>query len=229
MNSKIQIDNNILIKNTIVNYVRLIITSVIGLFGSRLIINGLGLQNYGLYNVVGGIVVFMSFLNTVMVSTTYRFIAVEMGRNIKDGLNTVFNISLVVHLSMAFFILFFTETIGVYYAQNYLVVSTGKYYDAIFVLRFSTYAAFFSILSTPYQGLITAKENFTILAIIDLMKSLLAFTAALIVSYYTGNRLRLYAALVTIASIVPTIYYYTYCRKKYSDIVKWNFHRKLNK
>ena len=84
-------DNKLLFKNTIILYARLIITSFIGLFASRFVIRSLGASDFGLYNVVGGLVVMMAFLNTVMVTTTYRYIAFEMGKGNDEGVNKVFN------------------------------------------------------------------------------------------------------------------------------------------
>ena len=224
-----QVENKRLVKNTIIIYVRLILTSIIGLFGSRIIINSLGLQDYGLYSVVGGIIAIMSFLNTVMISTTYRFIAVEMGKKSTGGINTIFNVSLIIHFLMIFLIILLTETLGVYYVNNHLVVADNKIEDALFVLRFSTYSAVFYILSIPYQGLLTATENFKIQAIIDIVKSVLAFLLALVIAYYFGNRLRLYAILVAIVSVIPAILYFIFCKKKYPEFVKWNFQKEWTK
>lgn len=222
-----QIENQRLVKNTIIIYGRLILTSIIGLFGSRIIINSLGLQDYGLYNVVGGIVAMMSFLNTVMISTTYRFIAVEMGKKTVSGVNKVFNMSLMIHFCMIFLIILATETIGVYYVQHHLVVANHKLPDALFVLRFSTYTAVLSIISIPYQGLLTATEDFKIQAIIDIVKSVLAFVLAVVIAYYLGNRLRMYTILVAVVGCIPTLLYYLFCKKKYPDIVKWHFQKEV--
>ena len=224
-----QADNKLLLKNTIILYVRLIVTSIIGLFISRFIIRSLGTSDFGLYNVVGGVVVMMAFLNIVMVTTTYRFIAFEMGKGNKDGVNKVFNISLVIHLFMALLVLVLTETVGVYYVKHYLNVAPGKLNDALFVLRFSTYATVFSILSIPYQGLITAKENFSAQATIEVIRSILGLFIAIVIVYYLGNKLKLYALLIAILSIVPSFLFIIYCNRKYSEIVKWKFQHDIIK
>lgn len=223
------IDNNLLLKNTIILYLRLIVTSFIGLFSSRFIIRSLGASDFGLYNVVGGVVVMMAFLNTVMVTTTYRFIAFEMGKGNEEGVNKVFNISLVIHLFMALLVLIFTESAGVYYVNNYLNVATGKLTDALFVLRFSTYATVFSLLSIPYQGLVTAQENFKAQAIIEIIRSLLGLLIAIAIVYFLGNKLKLYALLIAVISIVPSVLFFVYCKRKYTNFVKWNFYRDKNK
>lgn len=222
-------DNRLLLRNTIILYVRLIVTSLIGLFSSRFIIRSLGASDFGLYNVVGGVVVMMVFLNTVMTATTYRFIAFEMGTGNKEGVNKVFNISLVIHVFMGLMVLLLTETAGVYYVNNYLKVEPGKLNDALFVLRFSTYASVISIISIPYQGLVTAMENFKTQAIIEIIRSFLGLLAAIAIVYYLGNKLRLYALLIALISIVPSVLFFAYCKRRYYESVKWNFQRDKGK
>ncbi len=222
-------DNILILKNSGVLFFRLLSTSIIGLFTSRLIIRSLGASDFGLYSVVGGVVIMMAFLNTVMTSTTYRYLAFEMGKGNNEGLNRVFNISLVIHLCLTLLVLVLTETAGVYYVKNYLNVDAGKLTDALFVLRFSTYAIIFSIVSIPYQGLVTAQEKFSTQATIEIIRSLLGFGVALAIVYYTGNRLRLYALLTAIANIVPALLFFVYCKRKYNEIIKWNFQRGKDK
>ena len=222
-------DNKLIAKNSLILYFRLLSTSTIGLFTSRYVIRSLGASDYGLYSVVGGIVVMMAFLNTIMVATTYRYIAFEMGKGSSEGINRVFNISLVIHLCLALLVLLLTETVGVYYVNNYLNINTGKVSDALFVLRFSTYAMGFSIISIPYQGLVTAQEKFSISAIIEINRSILGLLVAFIILYYMGNRIRLYAMLIAIVSLVSPILYFAYCKHKYSENVKWNFQRGKSK
>lgn len=224
-------NNNILIfKNSGILYFRLLFTSVIGLFASSFIIRSLGASDFGLYSVVGSVVVMMAFLSGTLTTTAYRYIAFEMGKGNNEGVNRVFNISLVINLCLALLILVLTETAGVYYVKNYLNIDTGKLNDALFVLRFSTYATVFSIVSIPYQGLVTAHEKFSAQATIEIIRSILSFLVALAIVYYMGNRLKLYAVLIAIVNIVvPALLFFVYCKRKYSETVKWNFQREKSK
>lgn len=222
-------DNILILKNSGILFLRLLITSVIGLLASRFIIRSLGASDYGLYSVVGSVVVMMAFLNGTLTTMSYRYIAFEMGKGNSEGVNIVFNISLFISLCLALLVFLLTETAGVYYVNNYLNVAPNKLSDALFVLRFSTYAIVFSIVSIPYQGLVTAQEQFVPQAIIEIIRSLLAFLVALTIVYYMGNRIRLYALLIAIVNIVPALLFFTYCKRKYSKIVKWHFQRGKNK
>jgi len=222
-------DNALILKNSGILFLRLLVTSFIGLFSSRLIIRSLGASDFGLYSVVGGVVIMMAFLNTVMTSTSYRFIAYEMGKGNNDDINRVFNLSLVIHLCLGLLLLVFTETVGVYYIRHYLIITPGKLADALFVLRFSTYATIFSIVSIPYMGLVTAQEKFAKQAVIEITRSFLALIVAVTILYFAGNRLRLYSLLIAIVNIVPAFMFYAYCRQKFRAIIKWNFQRGINK
>jgi len=217
--------NKLIAKNTAILYFRLIITSIIGLFASRFIFKSLGADDYGLYSVVGSIVVMMAFINTVMISTTYRYIAFEMGKNDKIAVNKVFNISLVIHICLAIIILILTETLGVYYVRNYLNVNVNRVDDAVFVLRFSIFATIFSILSVPFQGLVTALEKFSVNAIIEIIRSVLMLVISFSLLYYIGNRLRLYSVLMMVLTIISSLLFVIYCFCKHKNIVKWNYQR----
>ena len=217
--------NKTIIKNSLILYIRLIITSIIGLLSARFILQALGASDYGLYSVVGGIVFMMAFLNNVMVSTTYRFVAFEMGRNDTNGINRVFNISLVIHLCLAFLTILLAESIGLLYIRNYLNVPPDKIVDAVFVFRFAILSTVLSIVSVPFQGLIVANEKFVITATVEILRSILALGAVLLVLQFIGNRLRLYAVLIAMVSIIPPVLYVIYSRFHYYNFIKWKFQR----
>ena len=198
-------DNRKIAKNSIILYGRLLITSIVGLFSSRIILQSLGASDFGLYNVVGGIVVMINLLNTAMISTSFRFIAFEIGKNNVAGVNRVFNVSLVIHFCLALLIVLLAETFGTYYIYHYLNVEAGRVSDAVFVFRFSVLATIFSIVSIPFQGLITAKEEFFARSVIEVVQVVLRLAAASMLILHGGNRLRLYSVLTTLAIAVVSV------------------------
>jgi O-antigen/teichoic acid export membrane protein len=222
-------DNSKIVKNSLILYIRLIITSVFGLLSSRFILQALGASDFGLYNVVGGIVLMIAFLNNVMVSTTYRYISFEIGREESNNVNKVFNICLVIHIFLAIFILLFAESVGVYYIRNFLNIEAVKIGDALFVFHLSILITFFSILSAPFQGLITAKEKFSVIATIEVFRSFFVLGVVLLVMGYSGNRLRLYSILIAILFILFSFPYFLYSLHRYSTIIKWNFQKEKRK
>ena len=222
-------NNVIILKNSAILFARLIFTAVISLVSVRIIMQGLGMSDFGLYNVVGNIVVMMTFINSGMHTTTFRFIAFEMGKDSERGINKVFNISILLHLVLFFLIILLSETLGVFYLNNYLNVNPDKLGDALFVLRFSTYAAAIGVLGIPFNALITAKEKFNIQAIIEIVRSVLLLTAAVGIIFISGNKLRLYAVLILGANAMPPILYFLYCRINYSKIITWNIQKESKK
>lgn len=111
--------NRIIFKNSIILYIRLIVTSLFGIITSRILLNALGVQDFGLYAVVGGVVLMMNLLNTVLISTSFRFIAFELGKEESGDANKIFNISLALHLLMACVLLILAETGGIFYIKHY--------------------------------------------------------------------------------------------------------------
>ncbi len=221
--------NKLIFKNSIILYIRLIITSIVGLLVSRLLLQNLGVYDFGLYSVVGGIVTLMAFLNIVMVSTTYRFIAFEMGKGSDIGINKIFNISLVIHISIALLLIILAETLGRWYIFNKLNVDINRIDDAFFVFRMSILATLFNIFSIPYQGLVTAKENFLVRASIETIKSILTLILVCLLFIYDGDKLRLYSVFMACALAIYSSLFIFYCRRNYYSQVRWVFQRDKTK
>jgi len=183
--------NKTLAKNSLLLYFRLIVVTIVGLITTRIVVRNLGASDYGLYNVVGSIVVMMNFLNTVMVSTTYRYIAYELGKGKEGNVNKIFNISFSIHLALILIVILLAETLGIWYIRNYLNIDPNKLQDAIFVFRFSVLATVINIFSIPFQGLVTALEKFSVKAIIEILRSVVKLIFVILLAYYLGNKLRL--------------------------------------
>lgn len=210
--------------NSLILYLRLIITSIIGLIISRFVLESLGTSDFGLYSVVGGIVVMLNILNTAMMSTTYRFIAFEIG-NIKNGNpNKIFNISLILHVFFSVLILIFGEIIGSYYVYNHLKIESAQYSDAMFVLRISIWSSVINMISTPFQGLLIALEKFSITSSIEVLTAFIKLGFVFLLLNYTGNNLRFYSISMLIVIIVTVSLYTLYCYIYYIDIVKFKFY-----
>lgn len=145
-------DNKKIARNSGILYIRLFIITVIGLISSRIVLHYLGVSDFGLYSVVGGIVVMMSLLNTAMISTSFRYIAFEVGKGNTEEVNKVFNISLILHACLSLIVVLLAETVGTYYIHHFLNVPADRIPDAIFVFRLSVLATVFSIFSVPFSG-----------------------------------------------------------------------------
>jgi O-antigen/teichoic acid export membrane protein len=219
--------DKIITKNSFFLLIRLIVTTFIGLYVARIVLSELGVDNYGLFAVVGGFVAMMSFLNPSMAVTSNRFIAVEIGK--KDGRpNKIFNSVLLIHITLALLVALLGETLGRWYINNHLNVSPFKIHDAFFVLRLSIASTCISIISVPFQGLITAKEKFNVRVFIELSKAFLQLGLVIWLTFHTGNKLRVYASIMMVVMLLPSLMNILYCRSTESDIVKWAFNREIS-
>ena len=211
--------------NTLFLYSKFIITTIINLVVSRLVLDALGASDYGLYNVVGGIVAMLNTLAASMVATSYRYMAVEIGKGAAGNPNKIYNTLIVVHITLALFLIILGETFGVYYVNNYLNVDIAKIPDALFVLHMSLLTTAFSVITIPINGLIVAREKFLFTSLVETFSAVLKLVIIIMLMYYDGNRLRYYAvALAIIHSLLP-LSYQIYCRITESEIIKWNLNR----
>lgn len=210
-------DNKKIAVNSVIIFIRLVVTTVLGILASRYVLDALGASDYGLYNVVGGIVVLLNVFNTAMVSTTYTFIAKALGKGEEDRLNVVFNTSLVIHLCFAIIIVVLGLTVGNWYIDNYLNVPEGKLPDAHFVFYFSIITTSISTLLIPYQGLITAHEKFGVLAVRDIVMRVLYFVAVITILYTDSSRIRMYAWIQLTYNLIYNGSFFIYCKQKFKN------------
>lgn len=219
--------NNKIVKNTIILYIKLIISIAINFISARLVLKLLGVSDYGLYSVVGGIVAMLNVLGTAMIATSYRYMAVEIGKGAKGDPNRVYNTVLFVHIIIAALVFVIGETLGLYYVKHFLNVSPDKVGDAAFVLHFSLITTVFTVLSIPAHGLIIAREKFVYTSVIAIISDVLKLGLIICLMFVGGNKLRLYASLLAIIHLLTPIAYQIYCRIKDSAVVSWKFNRNV--
>lgn len=221
-------DNKKIAVNTIVLTIKMVITLVCSFITSRIVLEALGADNYGLYNVVGGIVGMLALISTSMVATSYRYIAVEMGKKEEGNPQKVYSTLLLIHFVLAALLIIVGEPLGAWYINTYLNITNATIGDAHFVFVFSLIATFFTIISVPCNGLMIAEEKFVAVSIIDILKHLINVVLAIVLLHYLGNRLRLYAVFMAGLSILTRIAFQLYCKKKYPQIVKFKLNRNKN-
>lgn len=211
--------------NTSILYGKLIINVIISFWVSRVVLQALGASDYGLYNVVGGIVALLNTLGTTMIATSYRFMAVEIGKGGQGNPNKIYNTVLVIHIILALFLILIGETIGVYYIDDYLNVEAERIPDALFVLHLSLLTSAFVVLSIPANGLIVAREKFLFTSTVEILSAVLKLGFVFLLMFLDGDRLRLYAVFLAIVQLITPVAYQFYCRINDYDVVKWTFNR----
>ena len=213
--------NKRIAKNTLVVYGQLMLRMFLGLYSSRLALEALGVSDYGLNSVVGGVVVLFTFISASLAGTTIRFINVEEGKC--DGnLNRMFNVCHVLHIGMALLLFALLEVGGVYYIHHYLNVDPGKEADAMFVFQVATIACCMSILNIPFGSLFNASEKFLITATVFIIAKTIQLCLLFWLLTYEGNRIRAFALIETLTELTPFLIYHVYSYKKWPEIVKWH-------
>ena len=220
------VKNKRIVKNTIVNYIGLLINTILGFLVSRYVLMALGASDFGLYGVVGGLIAMLNVVSTAMTTTTRRYINVEMGK--ADGNpNKIFNVCLIVHIAFAVFVLLVAETIGIFYINNYLNVVPEKLSDAHFVFQVSTIAAAIGITNVPYQALVEAFERFDLSVGLKVFSMLLRLILVICLLFYCGNVLRVYAVGISLLSIITFVFYRWICYRFWSQIVFFKLYKQF--
>lgn len=208
--------------NTIVIYIRLFIVSFIGIFTSRFVLQLLGVSDYGLYNVVGGVIALFSFVSASLSVTTIRFLNFEIGKPDGDP-NRIFNICNITHIAFSIILLLLAETIGIIYINNFLNVEPGKETDAMFVFQVSTIVTCIGIINVPYSSVFAAKEKFLFTSLVDICNSIIKLLLILALFLYKGNVLKMYAVFMSATTLFSFFVYHYFSYKNWPEIVRWKF------
>ena len=220
LDTKVSSANRRIAKNTVYMYARLLITMVIGLYSSRIVLQVLGVSDYGLFGVVGGILAMFTFISNSLGAATTRFLNTEMGKRNGD-VNRCFNVNLLLHICLALIVLFLAETAGLWYVCNKLVVDAGKFWDAFFVYQVSIVIACLGIVNVPYGSLFGAHECFKFLSIFDIINTIIRFGCILLLLYYDGAyALRIYCLIMGLTTADSFVVFRLLASKKWPTIIK---------
>ena len=204
-------------KNTGFLYVRMLLTMGVAFYTSRVVLNALGVEDYGIYNVVGGVVAMFSFLTGMFTSATQRFLNYEMGLGNQERLKEIFSMSITLNAMIAVLIVLVSEIAGLWFINHKLVIPGDRLTAAHWVFQFSLLAMAVTIVSTPYNAVIIAHERMSAFAYIAVAECLLKLGVAVVIVFCGGDKLIIYGALLlTVAFIVRAIYS-LYCRKNFEE------------
>lgn len=217
MLKEIQSNNKRIARNTMMLYMRMGITMLVGLYTSRVALQVLGVSDYGIYGVVGGIVAFMGFLNGSMSGATSRFLTYELGRGTEGKLKETFVSAFWVHLIIAVIIFVLAETVGLWFLYNKLVIPDVRMDTAFWVYQFSVASAVLGITQVPYNASVISHEDMDLYAYIEIANVLLKLLIVYLLMVITIDKLILYAALYFAVSFGIAMYYRWYCIHYYEE------------
>ena len=166
-------NNKRIVKNSLYMSIRMIVVLFISLYTTRAVLKVLGIEDYGIYNVVCGFVSMFSFLNNSMASATQRYYNYELGKNGEIGVQKVYNASMLIHWLLAVIIILFTEIGGLWYLENRLVVPETRMSAAFWIFHFSVVSMFLNIVNVPYMSAIMAYERMNYYAYIGIIDAVL--------------------------------------------------------
>lgn len=218
------VNNKRIVRNTLMLYIRMFLLLVINLYTSRVILRELGVDDYGIYNVVGGIVVILSFLNNAMAGGTQRFMNVEMGKKNQNALNKVFSTSQQIHFFVALAVLIIAETIGLWFLNNEMNIPILRMEAANWVYQFSVFAALLGIFTVPYNAAIISHEKMSAFAYISILEASLKLAVAFAIIWSPFDKLIFYAFLVFAIGFVNCCIYAVYGIRHFTECRKTTIH-----
>lgn len=206
-------------RNTLMLYLRMLFGMLVSLYTSRLVLQALGEEDYGIYNVVGGVVAMFSLISGSLSSSVGRFLTFELGRGNEQGLKRIFATSLSIHLVLALVILVLVETVGVWFLNSHMTIPPERLEAANWVLHASVFTFAVNLLSVPFGASIIAHERMTAFAYIGILDILLRLLIVLQVAWGTGSsdRLILYAWLLAGEGALMQVIYWIYCRRHFAE------------
>lgn len=212
-----QSNNKRLAKNTMFMYIRMLVLLFIGLYTSRVILSSLGVSDYGLYNVVGGVVTLFAFLNGALSTGTQRFLNFELGRGDAEKVKAVFRTAFTQHLMLIGIVLLFAETIGLWFITNKLNIDEGRDNAAFWVYQTAIVSLCLQIVQLPFMSAIIAHEKMGFYAYFSIIEAVLKLAIAFSVALTISDKLIVYGFLVLGVQIITTMIYYLYSRISFAE------------
>lgn len=206
-------------KNTLMLYCRMLFSMLVSLYTSRVILNALGVEDFGIQNVVGGLVSMFSLISSSLSSSVSRFLTFELGRGDLKRLKLTFSTSLLIHIVLAIVIFVLMETVGVWFLNNKMTIPPHRLYAANWVFQGSILSFMLGLFSVPYNASIVAHERMSAFAYIGIMQVMLNLGIVLFVAYspWHFDRLIVYSLLLVAVSLLMQSIYWRYCRRNFEE------------
>lgn len=215
--SQVTDNNKRIAKNTLLLYVRMLFMMIVSLYTSRVILNALGVEDFGIYNVVGGVVAMFSVISGSLSTAISRFITFELGKGDLCKLNKIFSASVTIQMLLSLIIVVLIESIGVWFFNSKMTIPVDRIVAANWVLQFSIVTFVINLISVPYNAEIIAHEKMSVFAYISILEVIGKLTIAFLIVVSPIDRLVFYAILMCLVAAVIRLTYTCYCRKHFEE------------
>lgn len=223
------INNRRIAKNTLLLYIRMLLTMTVSLYTSRVVLNALGVEDYGIYNVIGGVVAMFSFINSTMTAATQRFLSYAIGKNDKELLQATFNQTVSLHALIAVSIVILGECIGYWFVTHQLTIPLNRMEATVWVFHFSLFCLLLSIFQVPYNAIIIAKERMDAYAYFCIVEVLLKLGVALAIVQTGFDKLKTYSLLLLLVTVITSTLYISFCHLKFGTKTRFYWNKNLCK
>ncbi len=215
--SEHKVDNKRIAKNTLFLYFRMFLIMAISFYTSRVVLNALGESDYGTFNVVGGIVVILSFINSAMMGATQRYLNFELGTKDEEKLRSVFCTSVRIHLWIAVLVFILAETLGLWFLNRCMNIAPETMFAANIVYQCSIVSFLVTVVTVPHNAAIIAHERMGVFAYISIVEALLKLGSALLLLVVTSDKLIDYSIFMLVTTVVPRLLIYRYARRNFKE------------
>lgn len=219
---KYQANNTRLAKNTLMLYGRTIFTMIISLYTSRVILSALGVEDFGIYNVVGGMVAMFSIISGSLSTSISRYLTFELGNGDNEKLNKIFSTSINIQIAISIIILILGETIGLWFLRDMMNIPPDRINEATIVLHCSLATFIINLISVPYNATIVAHERMSAFAYISILDVILKLGIVFLLYVFPWDHLTVYSLLLVIESLIIRIIYGWYCNHNFAE-TKYRF------
>ena len=220
-------NNKRIAKNTLLLYFRMLLTMVVSLYTSRVVLGALGVEDYGIYNVVGGVVAMFSIISGSLSASISRFITFELGKGDLSNLNKVFSASVTIQIALSLIIVVLIEIGGVWFLNNKMTIPSDRLVAANWVLQLSIITFVINLISVPYNAAIIAHEKMSAFAYISILEVSGKLAISFLIMVSPIDRLVFYAILMCIVAVIVRLTYGRYCKKHFTECV-YHFHYDKN-
>ena len=212
-----QVNNRRIAKNAVMLYVRMFISMIVGFYTSRVVLDVLGVEDYGVYGVVGSVVAMWGFLNASMSGATSRFLTYELGRGDNKRLAQTFSSAMIVHMLIALTVFVLAETVGLWFLYHKLVIPEGRMDAALWVYQLSIIGTMVGITQVPYSATMISHEKMDIYAYVEIVNVVCKLLIVYLLLIWDIDKLKLYATLMFIVNVMIALFYRFYCIRHYEE------------